>query len=151
MLAQFEIGEVDYQKFDCNLFCFLAGMTKSIHVYFHHSGLVFLHELERDFMKEVLKGVWSYFGLLTDTYYHQDFSFGFIKFGNQDEAESALAGMRDAATLGMAIAAAVARNANPAKAQICVDRIFVMGPTGGLIRPSWAAPRRSRMTGGPIR
>jgi hypothetical protein len=125
-----------------------------IHVYFHHRGcgLIFWHEPERSFMKEVLKSVWSYFdGQVTDTYYHQEFSFGFITFANHDQAELALAGMRDEAMLRLAIDAAVARNANPAKAQICVDRIFVMGPTGGLIRPSWAAPRQPRFTGGPIR
>mmetsp|Transcript_13990 Transcript_13990/g.25250 ORF Transcript_13990/g.25250 Transcript_13990/m.25250 type:complete len:177 (+) Transcript_13990:291-821(+) len=115
--------------------------NKSLHIYFNHQGLVFFSPLQKRPVEKLLETVWSHFGTVTDTYYHNEFSFGFVTYANHDQAELALSGLKDSACLRRAIDAAVRHSSDPMTAQNLADQLFVPGH-GGMILPSWAAPRK---------
>ena len=114
-----------------------------LHIYFNHVGLIFWAPQQKESTARFLKAIWSRWGTVTDTYYHAEFSYGFVTYATHAQAERALAGMEDESALRAAIDSVVNKTSNPAEARKMADRIFVPGH-GGLVLPSWAAPRRNR-------
>jgi hypothetical protein len=95
-------------------------------------------------IETLLSAVWSKFGMVTDTYYHAEFSFGFVTFQTHEQAKSALAGFKDPAQLRKAIDEVVAAQTNEEAKKYASDlanQLFV-ARAGQLILPSWATPRR---------
>ena len=123
--------------------------NKRLHVYFNHSGLVFLLPTQKRPVQQLLKAVWSHFGTVTDAYYHDEFSFGFVSYANHDQAELALSGMKNSASLKQAIAVATSQFADPIAMKKIADRLFTIGPGGSMVQASRAASKR-KPHGGPI-
>ena len=124
-----------------------APGNKRVHVYFNHEGLlpVFLME-SKESIDNILSSVWASFGHVIDTYYHAEYSFGFLTFATHEHAAAAINKLKDDTKVREAIEKVVAAQSTPAtKARVkqITDRLFVhRNGVGRLLMPSWAAPRQ---------
>jgi hypothetical protein len=94
--------------------------------------------------------VWNQFGTVTDTFYHDEFSYGFVSFQTKAMASSALAGFLDNARVRNAIDMVIAAQTNDkakAAASLRLNEVFVTDrrslsrAAGALMIPSWATSR----------
>jgi hypothetical protein len=117
--------------------------NKRIHVYFHHRGIFAFAPQQKDNIRTFLKAAWEQFGTVTDTFYHHEFSYGFISSSTHEEAATALSGLNDTQRLRQAIAAAVMsfpEGTARTEANRLADQLFVE-QGGKLVMPSWASRR----------
>lgn len=116
--------------------------NKRIHIYFSHQGIGLgpcsLYK-KRD-IEMLLKSIWQHFGgIVTDTFYHREYIYGFVSFKTHEQAAETLASLQDPAQVRGAVNAVVASYPAEAKKRMkhLADLIFEKG-----ILPSWACGRR---------
>lgn len=116
--------------------------NKRIHIYFSHRGIVLglcSHSKKRD-IETLFKAIWQHFGgIVTDTFYHHEYSNGFVSFQTHEQAAETLASLQDPAQVRGAVNAVVASYPAEAKKRMkhLADMIFEQG-----IMPSWASAKR---------
>lgn len=117
--------------------------NKRLHVYFNHRGIFCFVPQMKENIRKFLKAVWGQFGTVTDTFYHAEFSYGFISFSTHEEAAAALSCLSDTSRLRQAIDKAVMsfpEGTARTEASRLASQLFV-AQGGRLIMPSWASPR----------
>jgi hypothetical protein len=117
-----------------------------LHIQFFHSGCFIFPPEQANAYKEVLNAIWKKFGMLTDTYYHNEFSYCFVSFSTHAQAEAALTGINNSTNLR-----SILKTFDNAQARPAIEALFVRNPNPcsegeELACASWAAPRPSRGT-----
>ena len=114
--------------------------NKRIHIYFKHGGIIshfvpYSGTTKSD-IETFLKDVWSQFGTVVDTYYHCEFSFGFVTFQSHDQAAAAIEGINDPNRIQAAIRSVASGRKELAEMMFVEER-------GKYALASWASPRTS--------
>ncbi len=69
--------------------------NQRIFVQFNHHGIHVVEYDEKEKIRLLLAKVWNHFGTVTDAYYYNEFTCGFITFSSHSEAAEAIMGLRD--------------------------------------------------------
>lgn len=114
-------------------------MSERIHIAFHHNGIIALAPVlgaRKQEIDEFLRAVWSQFGTVSSTYYQREYVFAVVTYQSHKTAIFALAGLNDPIQVQVAVQEAIGADVNRAS---LAKQLFVYGPEGNAITPSWNA------------
>lgn len=111
--------------------------NKRIHIYFNNrKGFIPKNVQEKLELESFLNDVWSDFGKVASVYYQKEYHFAFVAFKTHDEANAAMAGIKDIAAFLKAVNTVVAKDE---KREYYANMLLREGISGErLAHPSWA-------------